>query len=354
MEIDYSDTLKTFDGELAAMHMRGQWLFDPQRRDSAAPAAEFGTRTEPTPAGVPHLWRWQEVYPKLVRSCEALTESYTARRALAFKNPTLPRCTALTLNMAIQAIRPGEIAWAHRHTIAAIRFVIQGSDKLRTVVEGIAYPMENYDLVLTPSWTWHDHRNDADDMTLWLDVLDVPFVGNLHQGFYEELGNKMQPLRNRPDMADASLRPSWDGAAPVGGCRYPWRDTERMLAAHEGAPGSPFDGLIFDYAGRPNGGPTLPTLSCSIQRLPPGFSGRPHRHTSSAVYFVLRGDGSTEAGSETMQWSKHDSFVVPNWTWHRHVNRSATEDAILFTTTDAPALRALGLYREEAEASLTH
>ena len=354
MDIDYSDALKTFDAELAGMSMRGQWLFDPQRTENAAQAADHGVRTEPSPAGVPHLWRWNEVHPKLVKSCEALTESFTARRALAFRNPQLPRCTALTLNMAIQAIRPREIAWAHRHSIAAIRFVIHGSDKLKTVVEGIPYPMENYDLVLTPSWTWHDHRNDAEEMTLWLDVLDVPFVGSLHQGFYEELGNKMQPLRNEPETADSALRPAWDSAFPVGGCRYPWRETERILAAHDGAAGSPCDGLIFEYAGRPHGGPTLPTLSCSIQRLPPGFSGRPHRHTSSAVYFVLRGEGRTAAGDQVMDWSKHDCFVVPNWTWHRHINLSAKEDAILFTTTDAPALSALGLYREEEEGRGAH
>jgi gentisate 1,2-dioxygenase len=48
-----------------------------------------------------------------------------------------------------------------------------------------------------------------------------------------------------------------------------------------------------------------------------------------------------------MEWSPRDSFVVPNWTWHRHINRSKTEDAILFTVNDEPVMKSLDYYREE-------
>lgn len=91
----------------------------------------------------------------------------------------------------------------------------------------------------------------------------------------------------------------------------------------------------------------MTTLNCRIQRLPPGFVGRPHRHTSSAVYFVVGGEGATEAGERTMEWSRRDAFVVPNWTWHRHVNRSPSRDAILFTVSDEPVMRSLDFWREE-------
>ena len=42
-----------------------------------------------------------------------------------------------------------------------------------------------------------------------------------------------------------------------------------------------------------------------------------------------------------------DTFVVPLWYAHRHMNSSA-DDAILFSMSDAPALKALDLYREES------
>lgn len=328
MAIEYGQTLRDFDSELARLHIRGQWLPDPARRESSAQTESLAVRTEPRGSGVPYLWRWAEVYPELLRACEALPESHTARRALAFKNPELPRCTAQTINMAIQAIRPHEIAWAHRHTIAAIRFVIRGDAELVTVVDGVPYAMHENDLILTPSWSWHEHRNDSDAVAFWVDVLDVPFVGGLNVGFYEELGDVAQTLAERPVRND----------------RFAWSETEPRLRSGEE---DPYDGVTVRYADRARGGPTLPTLECAIHRLPPGFSGRLHRHTSSTVYHVVSGEGRTEAGETTLRWSARDSFVVPNWTRHRHENLSATEEAIVFSVSDAPAMRALGWYREE-------
>jgi len=348
MSIEYTEELRSFDAELARLQMRGQWQFAAPSNDSK-PVVEM--RNEPSMAGVPYIWRWSEVEPLIAKSCDALKASFTARRALAFKNPALARCTAQTMQMSVQVIRPGEIAWAHRHTIAALRFVIIGNDKLYTVVDGIAYGMNEYDLVLTPKWTWHDHHNDSDEIGVWLDVLDVPLVGGLNQGFYEDFGETTQPILNRLDHGNSGLRAAWQGQTNIwpGDCLYPWRETEPLLCAFDNVNGSPMDGIILDYVNRATLGPTMLTLNCQIQRLPPGFSGRPHRHTSSSVYFVVRGAGTTEAESVTMDWSNRDSFVVPNWSWHRHVNRSKTEDAILFTVNDVPVLKSLGFYHEECE-----
>ncbi|MGH7766987.1 MAG: cupin domain-containing protein, partial [Candidatus Binatia bacterium] len=49
---------------------------------------------------------------------------------------------------------------------------------------------------------------------------------------------------------------------------------------------------------------------------------------------------------------QHDSFVVPNWAWHEHVNRSKSDEAILFSVNDIPIMKAFDLYREEPENSL--
>jgi len=38
--------------------------------------------------------------------------------------------------------------------------------------------------------------------------------------------------------------------------------------------------------------------------------------------------------------------------WHRHINRSGGDRAILFCVTDEPLLSHLGLYREQPENSL--
>ena len=111
-------------------------------------------------------------------------------------------------------------------------------------------------------------------------------------------------------------------------------------------PVSNMDGRLYEYLDGA-GGPTLPTLACQLQSLPAGFTTGERRRTSSAVYFVVRGEGTTVVDGHEFAWSANDCFAVPNWTSHRHLNRSAS-DAILFSVHDTPALRALGLYREEA------
>ena len=38
---------------------------------------------------------------------------------------------------------------------------------------------------------------------------------------------------------------------------------------------------------------------------------------------------------------------MPLWSWHEHANRSADEEALLFSMHDIPVLEAFGLHRQE-------
>lgn len=343
--------LKTFDEELGQLHMRGQWLYD-----ELLVKAIGG----PRPKGEPYIWKWDTVYSKLIEACEALPESQTARRSLLFNNPAIEtHGTTHTMLMGIQIIKPSEEAWAHRHTMAAIRFVIQGDGKVYTTVDGEICPMEDYDLILTPKWTWHDHRNPTSKTTIWLDALDVPLViGGLNVPFYEPYpGNQLQPLK--ADQGEYLLsrtgtaRPTWEQRKTQNfPMRYRWKETEPQLRALAKGPGSPYDGVSLEYVNPVTGGPTLPTLSCWMQMLRPGERTQRHRHTSSAMYFVVRGQGTTMVGETALEWKHHDSFVIPNWAWHEHINGSQSDEAILFSVNDIPVLNAFDLYREEPENSL--
>jgi len=352
MSAQYKRTksLEEFDVELDRLHMRGQWKYDHLLTQVIG---------GPKPAGVPYVWKWKEVYPKLVEACDVIPESFTARRNFSFLNPALERGgTTHTLLMGMQMIKPGELAWAHRHTIAALRFVIQGHERVFTVVDGEVCPMENYDLILTPRWSWHDHHNETNEPAVWLDVLDLPLVIGLNAPFYETYPGDRQQVR-RPSEAEyiqaraGALRPTWERPKrehlPL---RYPWKETEAQLRKMADLDGSPYDGVALEYVNPVTGGSTLPTLSCWIQRLRPGQETWRHRHTSSAVYFVVRGEGKTIVEDQELLWEQHDAFCVPNWAWHHHVNRSKTEEAILFSVHDIPVLQALGLYYEEPENSL--
>ena len=281
-------SLPAFDNDLAAIHMRGQWQYD------ALLERLIGG---PLPAGKPHIWHWPAVYEKLLEACDVMPESLTARRNFSFLNPGIERGgTTQTLLMGMQIVKPGEVAWAHRHTIGALRLVIQGDPKLYTAVDGEPMTMEPNDLILTPNWAWHDHHNNSAQNAIWLDVLDVPLVLGLNQAFYEPFGQSTQPLREGAGESIAErgalLRPVWERPKTKNfPFRYAWKDILPQMEKMSGAEGTPYDGVVLEYVNPVSGGSALPTMGVWLHYLKPGFAGKQHRRTSSAVYYVIEGEG---------------------------------------------------------------
>ena len=60
----------------------------------------------------------------------------------------------------------------------------------------------------------------------------------------------------------------------------------------------------------------------------------------------MEGTGYTQIGDQRLDWQPKDVFCVPSWASHQHVNASGAEPAFLFSFSDAPVQRALGLLRE--------
>lgn len=310
---------------------------------------------EPTTTVQPHVWRWRDVYELGKRVAETVSlEPGDDRRTLRLVNPGLPYGATHTLWAAVQEVLPGEVATAHRHTASAIRFIIQGQGAA-TTVQGEHYPMRIGDVLLTPSWTWHDHENTGSEPMLWLDGLDIPLVRALHAVFFEPYRAPKQPLAEWPEnsfrrYSAGSLRPlraaqpAWN-ASPL--LVYPWQRTLESLEALAGTEPDPFDDVALEYQNPLTGGSAMPTIGLAMQMLRPGVETRPHRHTSSSVHHVVRGEGATIIDNTRYDWSERDFFVVPPWTWHAHVNASSHAPAIIFQFNDLPVMHALGLYREE-------
>jgi gentisate 1,2-dioxygenase len=314
----------------------------------------------PVSPAVPYLWRYAPVRERLLEAGRLISAEEAERRVLILKNPGLGGKPAATqrLYAGLQLVLPGELAPAHRHAAAAIRFVIEAkSHDAYTAVDGERVRMAPGDLILNPAWAMHDHGNDGGDPIFWLDGLDLPLINDLDCAFFEpgEPGERGPQALSRPDDASerawarGALRPAWGRwekrHSPV--LKYPWTITERLLydAWKDGAPGTPEDGLRFEYSDPTTGGPVLPTMACYAQLLRPGEHTRAHRHTGSAVYHVVRGAGTTAVDGTTLTWQEKDTFCVPGWAVHEHHN-DAAEPALLFSFTDDPALRALGFWRE--------
>jgi len=321
---------------------------------------------ERNPELVPHLWPWSVIHSCLMESGEVVKlggiGDAANRRTVQLVNPSLTnkKATTRTLQMSIQLVKPGERAECHRHTAAALRFVVEADGIGYTNVEGEQMLMEPVDLVLTPSWTWHDHLNSGKKNLVWLDVLDVPLTSHLDAGFHENYGEgPAQPIVKRDGHCRqqyGAIRPRpahvSNAALPY---TYKWRDT--LFALNEVAAAGerdPHDGVLLEYVHPITGGATMPTIGCWVQMIPPGESTAPHRHTSSTIYHVVEGQGVTTVGGskgvgEDLTWGPKDCFFVPGWKWHHFRNTSKKESAIIFSVTDRPVLESLGLYREEQD-----
>ncbi|MGH7771367.1 MAG: cupin domain-containing protein [Candidatus Binatia bacterium] len=307
----------------------------------------------------PHIWKWADIYDSLLQARDriSVTDGSVERRVIRLVNPGMKEMemASHTMSLAFQLIQPGEVAPAHRHTMAAIRFILQGKGGY-TTVEGQKMIMEEGDLILTPQWTWHEHAHEGEGPMVWIDGLDVPLVQSLQVISFEPYPGGRIPVKKSSDLSahygmTRPVAPTHEKLSPP--LHYRWRDTYPSLQRLAEENAHPFEGIALEYVNPLTGGPTLPTLSCWIQMLRPGMRTQVHRHTSTTIYHAFRGSGTTVVNGEAIHWDKGDTFVVPLWSWHEHANRSEKDEAILFSMNDAPVLKAFGLYREEGKGE-TH
>lgn len=86
---------------------------------------------------------------------------------------------------------------------------------------------------------------------------------------------------------------------------------------------------------------TSSTLWGAIQYLGPGETAPAHRHTPSALRFVLEGDGVwTTVQGDALDMSAGDLILTPKWTWHDHTNTSELS-MTWFDGLDLPLVAAL-------------
>jgi gentisate 1,2-dioxygenase len=282
---------------------------------------------QPHPAAIPALWSYRELRPFLMESGELITAREAERRVLMLENPGFHGASriAQSIYAGLQLVLPGEYTNSHRHAAAALRFIVEGEGAY-TAVDGERVTMHPGDLILTPSWTFHDHGNPGASPVIWLDGLDIPIVNFFDSSFAEHL----------PDDA---TQPSVQAASS--GFAFPYGPARATLVQNNAF--HPCHGAKIEYL-RPNGSSVTSTLGAFLQFLPAGFQGEPYRSTDSTVYCVSEGRGSSRIGDRIFEWSPRDIFVAPSW---YTVSHHAAQDAVLFSFSDRPAQKTLGLWRSQ-------
>jgi len=314
-----------------------------------------------------NIWRWSDIQEAIDMIEEDvpiadLPPGFQRRVAVPI-NDSLKNAISNTIYVGVQTVSPGETAPAHRHGANALRFAIEGSEDMKTVVAGEEFPMKDNDLVTTPQWEWHDHVNDSDETATWLDVLDLPLVlDSLNaRNTFENHELERQPVtktqgywdsqygQGRPEDGEGSdgiPGPFQGNREPTPPYRFQWdRMLEALQQRTENDDPDPHDGYSLSYVNPATGSPPLfPTMSFRAQLLLDGPTD-PHFHNATEVYFVIEGSGATHVGDDVLEWGLRDIFVVPADAPHAH---EPDDEAILLCITDRPVFEAFNFYAEAA------
>ncbi|MEC5403959.1 gentisate 1,2-dioxygenase [Paraburkholderia sp. MPAMCS5] len=308
---------------------------------------------QPQSACVAASWQYERLRPLLLEAGALITAQEAERRVLVLENPGIRGRSQITnsLYAGLQLILPGEVAPAHRHAAAALRFIVEGEGAY-TAVDGERVMMHPGDFVITPSWTWHDHGNLGSEPVVWLDGLDVPIVNLFDTSFAERSATKSQSVECAEDVAASRYGSNMlpldyevhGGNSPLFAYRYaPSRAALERLARSGQI--DPVHGTKLQYANPATGGYPMPTIGAFLQLLPAGFNGAIYRSTDATVFNVVEGGGFSMIGEERFDWRPRDVFVVPSWI---PVSHHANSESVLFSFSDRPAQKALGLWREHA------
>jgi gentisate 1,2-dioxygenase len=310
---------------------------------------------EPVITAIPHIWDYSEIREDLLHSAKVISAEEAERRVLMLENPALEGKARITESMyaGLQLIMPGEVARAHRHSPAALRFIVEGSGGY-TSVNGEKTYMEPGDFIITPSMAWHDHGNDGEGPVIWMDGLDLPLVNHIGAMFMDHYpdeqfpegkphgdslvryGNNMRPVGEEPDRL----------ASPI--FSYPYsKSRETLEHLSKTTEWDPYHGLKLEYIDPTSGGPAMSTISTFLQLLPKGFKTEKYQTTENTTYSVIGGKGriivSMDDGEKTIEWEDRDIFVIP--CWYPHKFESDTETTI-FSFSDKAVQTKLGLYRQ--------
>ena len=322
---------------------------------------------------VPYRWRWSDYRPYLQKisdiaaGADVAPVEFADRQSIVLMNPGLTERIQVTntIRCAISIYNPGDIAPAHVHSPNASRTILTDNGGY-TNIEGERCEARRGDVILTPNGTWHDHGNDGEEPVVWIDTLDWPLMEYLDcawvdQDYQAATGttDRTQSVRHVDGYSqklykNGGMRPTFvshqrgfsQRLTPL--FHYSGVDIRNSLVDLKDEAGDPYEAIQMELVNPVTGESVFPTLRYGAQLLRPNEATRLKRETSSGYYVVINGEGYTEINGQRFDWKPNDVIAVPNFLWRRHVNTSS-EDAILYSVSDAALMRNIGQYRAQGK-----
>jgi gentisate 1,2-dioxygenase len=134
-------------------------------------------------------------------------------------------------------------------------------------------------------------------------------------------------------------------------CKWAWDDVHPQLLRAGGlisAEEAERRVLVLENPGLPGKSQITDTLYAGLQLILPGETAPAHRHTQSALRFVLHGSGAyTSVDGEKTPMQRGDFIITPHWTWHDH-GHEGSEPVVWVDGLDVPLVTFLRAgFREE-------
>jgi gentisate 1,2-dioxygenase len=300
-------------------------------------------------AEAPHLWHWETLDPLLDAAVAATDMDTAERRVLVLENPAYDasdrRGIGLNMVVNLQILMPGESARPHRHTLNALRFVIEGDGGAVTTVDGKPCAMEPGDFLLTPGMCWHEHSHTGETRAVWLDALDAPLHFHFDTNMFEAgPSNDIPPQLPEAALAAPGITPvSTEWTRPYSPLyKYPLAQVEAVLRE---TPPAKDGSRRIRYTNPLTGGAAMPGLDCYMLAPGQGSETQAYRSNANMVCLAAAGEGVSRIGDTTLTWAKNDIFTCPRGNWISH--RATSDDAKLFQLTDRDVLAQIHYLREE-------
>ncbi|TQS31668.1 hypothetical protein Golomagni_08045, partial [Golovinomyces magnicellulatus] len=262
----------------------------------------------PNPVSVPFIWKYNKVLPYLSKAGHLVPEEEAERRVLMLVNPAMKIQNGCTDKFR------GAIHYGH-HIRWATACESRRNSTSTSPLEGKKLPLTRGDVVVTPSWHWHDHGNESDSPVIWLDALNLPLFTYARVNFAEGYAEKRYPSV-LGDTAD------W---------LHPWSKAKNALD-NDGS-----SHVIYHYT-YGDGKPLSTTLGVQAEKIQAGTETTIVQDASSFLYHCYEGQGRTvvmppNGDTQIIHWASRDTFAIPAWSKIQHFNESS-EPAYLVAIHD--------------------
>ena len=259
-------------------------------------------------------------------------------------------------------LNPGESTQARRRNASDVTIVLSGRARVR--IDGDVLDVETRDVWTTPTMAANVLENDGDEPFHYLSYSNTPLLAKL-EILYQERGPEVQKLLEDAVRAAAGPRreslprtkdmvppielvsgrgklltyehlvdPDFTVSPPV---LWRWAEvdahSEQVRSLGTEYTGRPLFCLYNEATGARNG--TTPSFFATFAFYPANKVDTPHRHSSSAINYILDGGGWSIVNGVRVEWQAGDIMLsAPGWAPHGHA--SGPEGTTILTIQDEP------------------